>query len=55
MYYFRISLDGEGYWAAFYAPTGDLMWRSEVYPDRQDAENAVAVMQSYAAMAPVRY
>jgi uncharacterized protein YegP (UPF0339 family) len=54
MYYFRITLDGDGYRARFYSSDGELIWSTEGYRDRQDAERAVAVLQSYAAMAPVR-
>ena len=55
MYYFRITHDRDGYRARFYsAHNGELMWWTESYPDRRNAEYAVAVMQRFAANSPLR-
>jgi uncharacterized protein YegP (UPF0339 family) len=55
MYHFEITHDRDGYRARFYSSAnGKLMWWTEGYERRADADHAVWVMQTYAASSPLR-
>ncbi len=54
-YYFEVTLDRDGYRGRFYsAGNRQLIWWTEGYRNRTDAEYAVRLMQTYAASAPLR-
>ena len=55
MYYFTITRDDDGFRARFYsAANGELMWWTEGYSSRANAEHAVAVLRDNAASADAR-
>lgn len=52
-YYFQITYDRDGYRARFYGNYGrQLIWWTEGYTSRANAENAVRLMRTFAASAP---
>ena len=53
-YYFYITHDRDGYRARVYSWNNDeLIWWTEGYVRRADAEHAVNVMQTFAAASPL--
>lgn len=51
-YYFTITYDRDGYRARFYY-SGTLVWWTEGYSSRANAENALAAIRANAATAPL--
>lgn len=55
MYYFTITRDEDGFRARFYSSAnGELMWWTEGYSSRANAEHAVEVLRNNAAGAGSR-
>ena len=53
MHYFTITLDKDGYRGRFYY-NSELMWWTEGYSSRANAENAIRALRTHAASAPLR-
>jgi uncharacterized protein YegP (UPF0339 family) len=53
--YFTIKSASGGWRARFYGGNGELMFWTEVHTRLSDAQHAVAVLQTHAASAPVKY
>jgi uncharacterized protein YegP (UPF0339 family) len=50
--YFAIERASGGYRSHFYAANDELVWWTEVYPQKQTALAAITFAQTYAANAP---
>ena len=50
--YFTVDRASGGYRAHFYGSNGKLVWWSEVYTTKANAEHAVYLAQTHAASAP---
>jgi hypothetical protein len=52
--YFRIEPARGGWQAKFYGGNDELVWITEIHPDRRNALAAIQFAKNYAAIAPVK-
>jgi len=51
--YLAITLDGDGYRARAYGSNGELVWWTEGYTNKSSATDAINILKTGAATAPV--